>query len=481
MRRNRERTTPFPRAALVDANQRGSALGITTMFVVVMLISALTLIQMGSTDAVLASRENRSADALYTAESGVQRAQAWLRAQNIPPEDLANIYPFGEAACELSNGSYTVVIKPFAGNATSDRKLYTIVSCGSVGGVNRTIEVDVEPKTLAAFLYFTDFEHEPASAVPAWFTSADYIDGPLHTNDQISIFGDPIFRGEVTSTHGGPDDNNDVHEPKFLYYNGDAGNHIESNAPTNAPYDEPTFDEGYQLGAQGITLPNGLAECKTMAMDGGLAVAGNYEFYMGREVDGSPMLGYISYRKKNEGEEDWVDLDLSSINGMIYVNGSVDMLGGVLDGQLTISSNGAIGIHDDLTYLGSDENGPFEDCDDILGLVSAGDIVIHNTVPNNDDCVIHAHMIALNTSFKAENYNVGDPRGYLTVYGGIVQQYRGIVGTAYLLNGEAVVLTGYAKDYHYDYRLQDMQPPGYYDIFQTGIFKRLAWREVDTV
>lgn len=460
-------------------NERGSAFGIMTMLIVAMTISALTLIHMGATDAVLAARDERAADALYTAESGIQRAQAWLRAQDVPPDDTAEIMPFGQEPYELSTGStFFVVIRPDTSNATSERKLYTISSLGTSRGKSRMLEVDVEPKTLAAFLYFTDFEHEPASAVPAWFTTADYIDGPLHTNDQISIFGDPVFKGEVTSTHGGADDNNDVHEPKFLYYNGSASNHIESDAPDNAPYDEPTFEDGYELGAQGITLPNGLEACKAMALDGGLSVAGNYEFYLGREVDGTPMHGYVSYRKKNEGEEDWVDVDLSTINGMIYVNGSVDMIGGVLDGQLTISTNGAIGIHDDLTYLGSDGNGPFEDCDDMLGLVSAGDIVINNTEPNNDDCIIHAHMIALNTSFKAENYNVGDPRGFLTVYGGIVQQYRGIVGTAYLLDGEAVVLTGFAKDYHYDWRLQDMQPPGYYDIFQTGVFKRLGWREV---
>nr|MBC8450769.1 hypothetical protein [bacterium] len=76
---------------------------------------------------------------------------------------------------------------------------------------------------------------------------------------------------------------------------------------------------------------------------------------------------------------------------------------------------------------------------------------------------------------RVDGYNVGDPRGTLTVHGGIIQEFRGPVGTGYLNGEDVVVVTGYSKDYHYDERLYYMPPPGF---FQTGSYKRLTWKEV---
>ena len=103
------------------------------------------------------------------------------------------------------------------------------------------------------------------------------------------------------------------------------------------------------------------------------------------------------------------------------------------------------------------------------------DVIIENNGPNQDDLEIHAAIMALNQSFRVDGYNVGDPRGALTVHGGIIQEFRGPVGTGYLNGEEVVVVTGYSKDYHYDDRLYYMPPPGF---FQTGSYKRLTWKEV---
>ena len=88
-------------------------------------------------------------------------------------------------------------------------------------------------------------------------------------------------------------------------------------------------------------------------------------------------------------------------------------------------------------------------------------------------------MISLANSFRAANWNTGDPRGTLTVYGSIAQSFRGAVGTSELVEGEEVVLTGYAKDYHFDWRFYDQSPPHFYQFFGTGNYVRTRWRELD--
>jgi len=87
--------------------------------------------------------------------------------------------------------------------------------------------MDVLPQSFGDFVYFTDQEHLPSTGNPSWFCSPDWIDGPLHTNAQVHIWGDPRFGGMVTSAWGGPDDENQNHDPLFMYYNGDFNDHVD--------------------------------------------------------------------------------------------------------------------------------------------------------------------------------------------------------------------------------------------------------------
>ena len=80
-------------------------------------------------------------------------------------------------------------------NPTLLHKRYTIESKGRRAGFARQLEVIVQPDFYSNYLYFTDTEHQPGLGNPLWFYSNDVIDGPMFTNDQISIFGDPMFYG----------------------------------------------------------------------------------------------------------------------------------------------------------------------------------------------------------------------------------------------------------------------------------------------
>ena len=446
----------------------------------IMMILVLSVLLIGTMDAGLAAQRAQKSCAFYLAEGGLVCGVEWLEAQGSPPSGGEMILPFGDAPDTAGHGTYTVAIFPDSLNALLDRPRYTILSTGHVGGHQRTLELQVKLQLLTDFLYFTDREHEPGLGNPLWFHSGDAIDGPLFTNDQMSIQGDPTFMELVTSAYGGPGDSNPSHDPLFLYYNGDQHNNIELATGNNAPHDSPDFQDGFVLGAAFVDYPTHhlLGDVKTIARDGGVSIAGTYDIVLSRpdEDTGEPMYGYVSYRKPGLG---WRDVELSSINGVLYVNGSF-RVSGTIDGSLTLATNGSVWITDDVLYRDSDENGPGEYCDDVLGIIAGTDVNIDYNAPNMDDCVIHAAMIALDNCFRADNWGVGDPRGDLSVYGSIIQSFRGPIGTSELIDGESVVLTGYAKDYHYDWRLQEISPPYFNEFFNTGVYVRLRWREISS-
>jgi hypothetical protein len=458
-------------------SEEGSALVAVTILSLVMMISALAVLEVWRTDTALALRDARASQAFFLAESGIERGRAWLKAQGSLASETQTIYPFGDSPDTLAGGSYLVSIVPDPLNPTAYPDIFTIACVATGGSRAQRIEADYAAECFADFLYFTDLEHTQGGGNPSWFITPDVINGPLHTNDQIHIMGDPTFRENVRSAWGGPDDENQTHNPMFEYYNGHWSNHIESAAASNPPHDFPTFEDGYELGSSAIELPqDAVPDFADLAQNGGIYLNGGYQVEIGREdAGGNPMYGYVSYRRA--ANMPWTDVEIASTNGVLYVRGQVEILGGILDGHLTISSNVAMTIEDDIVYGESDENGPLPDCDDMLGLVCMGDIIVSDNEANGEDCVIHGSIVATNTSFIVEHWANGDPRGTLTVHGGICQKFRGAVGTFMLVEDEAVVLTGYAKDYHYDERFVEMAPPGFELILMTGDYRRLAWRD----
>ncbi len=466
------------RAAARLRDRSGSALMAVMWGVVIALILGVTVLQFGVQDATLTVGEAERMKAFYLAEGGLSRAESWLEAQSPPPNDAVTFHPFGELPETFGEGDYSVAITPDPMNGSLTRSIYTVLSTGQVGRFGRTLEVEVGNGTFANFLYFTNREHMPGGGPRPWFTSSDIVDGPVFSNDQIGIRGDPVFLGRVMSAYGGPDDQTQSHTPSFEYYNGDPHQHVESAAASNPPHDYPTFHEGYDLGLNELELPSTqvLHGLKSLAQDGGIALNGNYDIFLSRlDGEGNPMYGYVSYQSPNG---DWVDVDLDTFNGVIYVNGSYS-ISGTLDGTLTVATNGQAYITDDLLYRNSDANGPLFGCEDLLGLISGSDITVANNIPNQDNCVIHAAMIALSNGLRVENWSTGSPRGTLTVHGSIVQDHRGPVGSG-VVNDEGFyeVHTGYDKDYHFDERLLNIAPPSFFDFFVLGEYERLSWREV---
>ncbi|MFN4223604.1 MAG: hypothetical protein ACK4E1_02170, partial [Fervidobacterium nodosum] len=83
-----------------------------------------------------------------------------------------------------------------------------------------------------------------------------------------------------------------------------------------------------------------------------------------------------------------------------------------------------------------------------LNIVAINDVVITNRLNNMK---LFSSIFAFDGSFRVEGYNSGNPTGQLFVFGSIMQNVRGPVGTFNPFTGQT--LTGYYKTYSYDPRI----------------------------
>jgi hypothetical protein len=180
--------------------------------------------------------------------------------------------------------------------------------------------------------------------------------------------------------------------------------------------------------------------------------------------------------------------------GVVYVSGTVGV-SGVLRGRVTLYVTGDAIVLDDMRYANDPAVG---NCQDMLGIIALNEVVIadnsidtpqnvstsgstYTNLDDTKDLYLHAVIMALNTSFRVENYNSApnnasdcqgsnDGRGCLFLTGGVIQSMRGPVGLA---SGE-----GYVKRYSYD-RCAALSPPPYFPT--TGRFSDNRYYELDPV
>lgn len=183
-----------------------------------------------------------------------------------------------------------------------------------------------------------------------------------------------------------------------------------------------------------------------------------------------------------------------NFKGVIYVNGKVGV-SGVVRGRVSVVSPNSIIVLDDLRQANDPGTGI---CDDIVGLITTGDVVLSDDVltspeaKNNGGTLktfdetgsefIQAVILALGV-FTVENYSTGPTssttgrencestnwgRGCLYLTGGVVQETRGAVGQA---DGH-----GYKKRYSYN-ACAGTNPPPYFPT--TGRFEPNRIYELD--
>jgi len=311
--------------------------------------------------------------------------------------------------------------------------------------MNRVLVNYLQVDNYARYLWFTDREVFNGSNV--WFWSQDRLNGPTHTNSHFNIFGDPVFENEVRSV-----------DDYIRFYNN--GNNINLSQITNSPYDIPDFQVGMQFGAESTTMPRQALGLRAAAtLQGGLSLTGNTTIVL----NNNGTMNVTNAKKK------WNNKNMAiPSNGALFVNRGSLIISGVLNGRLTAGSSGDVIIENNITYADNPKVNP--NSDDVLGIISESNVIINDNAPSNLE--IDACIMGMNTSFMLENWWVGPPKGTLSVYGGIIQDERGPVGTFNGTTGQKV--SGYAKNYLYDERLLGCPPPY---MPTTGDYVKLSWEE----
>jgi len=424
-------------------NKKGSALILSLVVIVALLIYAVAFVSAGINQGLLIEISKRRTSAFNLAEAGLDHAIVWLRAQASPPVGNST-NPWGSVQ-SLGGGTYSVVITDLGAiGASSNIRRYKVTSTGTLNNVNSVLTNYVQVDNYARYLWFTDREVFSGSNV--WFWTEDHLDGPTHTNGHFNIAGNPVFESEVRSV-----------DDYLRYYNN--GNNINSTSLTNSPYDMPDFQEGVDFGAESISMPSQALSLRSAAATSGLYLRGNTTVVLNSD-------GTMNVTNSRKG---WNNRNMAlPANGALFVYSGSLTVSGTLNGSLTVGASGDVVIPNSILYADDPRVNPASD--DTLGIISESDIVIDDAAPTNLE--IDACAMALNTSFMMENWWVGPAKGTLTVYGGIIQDERGPVGTFNGTTGQKV--SGYSKNYSYDSRLLGSPPPF---MPTTGDYVTLSWEE----
>lgn len=443
--------------------RKGIAFILALALVLAIALGTGAFMLLSSNEIRMVRTQGDSTRAFYVAEAGIEKCVAWLRSQSSPPTSVYGPLTEPLAATNYT-GSFTITITSDAANPIPPAVgiyRYIIESTGTVDNVTRTVNVEekIELNTFARYSYFTSHESYMVwwwwwqLEVPVWFTTGTFLEGPVHTNDQFHISGNPIFDGPVSSVaatidymHGGP------------------------------PNDNPEFRQGITLGADAVdTVPLTANNLEAAAAeDGGYTFNGTTTVVL--ISDGTVDVTNRSFTPRTQ------NMPLPANGALFVTNGDLD-ISGTLDGRLTAGSSRDVVIKDDIRYADDPRINPGSN--DALAIISNRDVVVDEHAANGNpgkNLEIFATVIAIGQeptygnddgSFYVENYWSG-LRGVLTVYGGLIQKRRGPVGTFYSSTNQKA--SGYDKDYHYDTRMSS-NPPPHIPCFVT--YGRLSWQETE--
>jgi uncharacterized membrane protein len=281
------------------------------------------------------------------------------------------------------------------------------------------------------------------------FITGDAIEGPMHTNDSLSICGSPRFGRSITDMieMGGrsPGWYSDCSgsNPTFTGTPIAPGPILvppESNSKL-ATIAEPAFR---YTGQVRICLSG-----KNMTVGTGSGCTGLYS--------GAIPANGVIYVKNGACSSVYspfgTTYQTTSGCGNAYVRGTYT-------GQLTIAAENDVIVDGNLCRTScGDESG-----EALLGLIANNFVRVYHPCDNDTnrsgsltDPTIDAAILAIKHSFIVDNYDCGNSLGTLNVEGAIAQKFRGPVGQSN--NGRAS--SGYTKNYVYDDRLRYLEPPSF--------------------
>lgn len=424
-------------------NDRGAALIVIFLVITVLLVFLTTFFNISMSQTNIVDTFKKQTRAFGLAESGLDRAVNWLRAQSSPPAGNQT-NPWG-GVTNFGGGNYTVTIADLgAVDETPNIRRYNITSTGSYGNMDRRLSNIVQVDNYARYIWFTNSETFGGSNV--WFWSQDHLDGPVHTNSHYNIYGNPEFGGGVGSV-----------DDYIRFYNN--SHNVNLHATTNSPYDQPDFQQGVEFGVEPISMPTQALNLRAAASSGGMSLTGSTTIILNNN-------GTMQVTNSKSGYSN-TTMGLPA-NGALFVNKGNLTISGSLNGRLSVGASKNILIPNNLTYA----NDPLinSSSNDALGIISETDVIIKDNGPAN--ITIDGCIMALNTAFMLQNYDSVAAKGNVTILGSVIQKERGPVGTFNGATGQKI--SGYGKNYTYDSRLLTNPPPF---VPTTGDYISLSWEE----
>jgi Tfp pilus assembly protein PilE len=281
------------------------------------------------------------------------------------------------------------------------------------------------------------------------FITGDAIEGPMHTNDTISICGSPRFGRSVT-------DMIEIGGKSPGWYSECSNNNpsFTGTKVTSAPILVPP-ESNSKLASIAEPAFRYTGQVR-ICLSGTNMTVGNGSGCTGLYSGPIPANGVV-YVKNSSCSAAYspfgTTYETTSGCGNAYVRGTYT-------GQLTIAAENDVIVDGNLCRT-SCTSGSGEA---LLGLIANNFVRVYHPCSNDTNGSgsvtspdIDAAILAIKHSFIVDNYNCGNPLGTLNVEGAIAQKFRGPVGTS--RNG--VATSGYTKNYVYDDRLRYLEPPSF--------------------
>lgn len=322
-----------------------------------------------------------------------------------------------------------------------------ITSRGIFFNETSEIKLRIAPSNFSEYAYYSTYERaDSLSKGIIWWMNRDTVWGPFHTQDSLNVALHPSFLGARTSHKGA------------LHYK------------TDKPTDSPVITGIYEAG-KNLEIPSKAVEnLEAAADDNGYKFQDQDTVYLVFDRD------TLRYKYSYSSNYTALYLPSAAPNGLIYAKDCVVRLKGTVMGQYTLgcsssstsTGKGTIWLDDDIVYNTNPLTDP--NSTDLLGIVAENYVWITENDANKNSINIQASVFSEKWGFGAHNYNGRPVSGNINLLGGIQQYYRQPVGTF----KSGVIKSGFAKQYHYDWRLAFMSPPFYPG---TGGFKIVSWYE----
>ena len=304
-------------------------------------------------------------------------------------------------------------------------------SVGEYQGKSHTVEVIFQPSNFAKFAYLSI--SDPTNL---YWTDADTIWGPFHSQGDIKAYHHPVFYGKAT-TNG-----------SVVYY---------SNASSDAPH----FYGGFESGVSMSMPPSGLTNLHDEAMDNGHVFSGQDTVFLVFAGDS------LRYKFATGATYNTVLASTFAPNGIIFAENAVVRMKGTVSGQYSVGcagNNSNVYLDNDIVYKHDPRIIP--NSQDMLGIISENNVLIANNSANQNDINIDASIYCEKGGFGAGWSSFPTNNGKIHLLGGI-QNYRrvqiGVIGGY-----------GFTRAYKYDQRLMLASPPGYPG---TGQLEIVSWFE----